>query len=389
MGRSDQQGDRQTPMLIPRRGNKNYIELWADQDGTIVPSLGTERLPDNTGRGSIEDINDETAQTDKVSVPPLLSRLYSLLRFEHRTVDDKDKEKEGAPDEPATPTPAGAPETATDGESNNPDAASSAKPLPPAAAFPDVSPSGFRVPAAKLDHEQLDERLKVELRYVGLLAPSEAAPAGSGGSAAANQASGAGAAGPDFDAHLDDDVAERLRLLQSELRRQSLTNGARKTRLLELARDRLAFQEYATIRDDLDTQVQQAYLKRTRTLGKSKKHHLHQPKHRPGGAGGGSHPVVPQAATNGANGSAADAAGGAPPPGIGISRPGIGDLARTLMDRRRRWASCIGPVFADSQTTVPPRGRENTVFEPGLMAELERAEAEAWWAEEEGVEVGG
>ncbi len=68
-----------------------------------------------------------------------------------------------------------------------------------------------------------------------------------------------------------------------------ITNGARKTRLLEIAKERMAYQEYSTIHDDLDSQVQQAYLKRTRTLGKSKKGS--QAKHRPGGAGGGSHVV--------------------------------------------------------------------------------------------------
>lgn len=212
-----------------------------------------------------------------------------------------------------------------------------AKPLNSATTFPDASPNGFKVPAAKLDHAQLDERLKAELRYIGILGPDE---------------------NPDFDAHYDDDVAERLRFLQSELKKQMITNGARKTRLLEIARERLAYQEYTTIHDDLDSQVQQAYLKRTRTLGKSKKGS--QAKHRPGGAGGGSHPV----------GNA-----------LGVGRPGIGDLARTLMDRRKRWSDCIGPVFKDCKTTVP--GKEESIFDPMVMAEFEKAEVEGWDEEQE------
>jgi transcriptional adapter 3 len=212
------------------------------------------------------------------------------------------------------------------------------KPLNSATAFPDASPSGFKVPAAKLDHSQLDERLKAELRYIGFLGPDD---------------------NPDYDAHYDDDIAERLRLLQAELKKQMIINGARKSRLLEIARERLAYQEYMTIHDDLDSQVQQAYLKRTRTLGKSKKGS--QTKHRPGGAGGGSHPV---------HGNTA-----------GVSRPGIGDVARTLMDRRKRWRDCIGPVFKDCKTSVP--GKEESVWDPMVMAEYEKAELEGWDEEQE------
>ena len=220
---------------------------------------------------------------------------------------------------------------AGESENNN---SNNNKPLPPATSFPDVPTSGFKVPAPKLDHAQLDERLKAELRHVGFFGPDD---------------------NPDYDAHYDDDIAQRLRLLQSELKKQMITNNARKARLLEIARERLAYQEFTTIHDDLDSQVQHAYLKRTRTLGKSKKGS--QAKHRPGAAAG--HIV-----------SAA-----------GVSRPAIGDAARTLMDRRKRWHDCIGPVFKDSRTSVP--GKDESVFEPSLMYEYEKAELEGWDEEQE------
>lgn len=291
-----------------------------------------DRLPLNQGRGNIEQLTDDNADSDKISVGPLVSRLYSLLRYEHRAPPD---------------------ENATNGTTNgdlsmnglladslmdldHPLGESENKPQPSATSFPDASPSGFRVPAAKLEHAQLDERLKAELRYVGFLGPEN---------------------NPDFDAHYDDDIAQRLRLLQSELKKQMITNGARRARLLDIAKERMAYQEYSTIHDDLDSQVQQAYLKRTRTLGKSKKGS--QAKHRPGGAGGGSHIVN----------------------AAGVGRPGIGDVARTLMDRRKRWKDCIGPIFKDSKTSVPRD--EESIFEPGAMAEFERAELEGWDEDQE------
>jgi transcriptional adapter 3 len=329
------QGDRTTPFIMPPRGKKHYTEIWAEEDGLMNVDQANgdrERLPLNQGRGSIDQVTDETVETDKVSVGPLVSRLYSLLRYEHRADPDENSTTGAANGEPST-------SNFFNGDSmdiDQPAGESDTKPLPSATSFPDASPSGFKVPAAKLDHAQLDERLKAELRHIGFLGEDD---------------------NPDYDAHYDDDIAQRLRLLQSELKKQMVTNNARKARLLEIARERMAYQEYTTIHDDLDSQVQQAYLKRTRTLGKSKKGS--QAKHRPGGAGGGSHVAS----------------------GAGVSRPAIGDVARTLMDRRKRWEECIGPIFKDSKTSVPGKGE--TIFDPAVMAEYEKAELEGWDEEQE------
>ncbi|RAH70645.1 histone acetyltransferase NGG1 [Aspergillus aculeatinus CBS 121060] len=352
-----EKGDRASPFIMPRRGKKHYAETWAEEDGlgnSEQANGDKERLPLNQGRGNIDQVTDETVETDKVSVGPLVSRLYSLLRYEHRSSpDDTTTTTNGDGttttnglngvgdsmdlDHPSLPPPL----PNGSGSSAPADADANNKPLASATAFPDASPNGFKTPAAKLDHAQLDERLKAELRHVGFLGAED---------------------NPDYDAHYDDDIAQRLRLLQSELKKQMIINSARKTRLLDIARERMAHQEYMTIHDDLDSQVQQAYLKRTRTLGKSKKGS--QAKHRPGGGGAGG---------AGAGGHVASAAG--------VGRPAIGDVARTLMDRRKRWRDCIGPVFRESKTSVP--GREETVFEPAMMAELEKAELEGWDDEQE------
>ncbi|RMD42424.1 hypothetical protein DV735_g2724, partial [Chaetothyriales sp. CBS 134920] len=130
-----------------------------------------------------------------------------------------------------------------------------------------------------------------------------------------------------------------------------IVNGARKARLLDLAKERLAWQEYNTIHEDLDSQVQQAYLKRTRTIGKSKKGGPAAHKPRPG-----SH--------------VATAVGTA----FGVAKRDIGDSARMLMDRRKRWASCIGPVFKDMKRGVP--SKDTTLWDPKIMETYEKAEIE-------------
>lgn len=325
------QGDRTTPFIMPRRGKKNYRQIWAEEDGVSYDSSQDDKdqLPLNQGRGSIEQLTDDKAETNEVSVGPLLSRLCSLLRYEHRTFpEDSNPTANG---DAASVTGLGGDAMDIDQPPVEKENKGEPKALPAATTFRDADPNDFKTSVAKLDHAQLDERAKAELRFIGFLGADD---------------------NPDYDAHYDDEVAERLRLLQSELKKQIVTNNARKARILKIAQEHMAMLEFTTIQDDLDSQVQQAYLKRTRTMGKSKKGA--QPKHRPGGAGGGSH-----------------VAGSA-----GVSRPAVGDAAKIVMDRRRRWNEAFLPIFDDIKTTIPSEGE--SIFDQEVMAEYEKAELENW-----------
>lgn len=325
-----ERGDRVSPFINPRRGKRSYRQVWAEEDGVSYDQSQDEKdqLPLNQGRGSVENLTDEKLETNEVSIGPLLSRLCSLLRYEHRTLPEDTANSTNG--DSAAPNGLGGGEAMDlDQPNGEPDTTKPEnKPLPPATAFRDANPNEFKTSVAKLDHAQLDERAKAELRYIGFLGPDD---------------------NPDYDAHYDDEVSERLRLLQSELKKQIVTNNARKARILKIAQEHMALLEFTTIQDDLDTQVQQAYLKRTRTMGKSKKGA--QAKHRPGGAGGGSHVA-------------------------GVSRPAVGDQAKTVMDRRKRWNDAFLPIFEDIKTTIPSEGE--TIFDPATMAEYEKAELENW-----------
>ncbi|MCJ1425483.1 Transcriptional regulator, partial [Sticta canariensis] len=249
-----ERGDRTTPFVMPHRGKRFYTEVWAEEDGHISLDSGQQpaekQLPPNQARGGLEQMDDERAETDQISSGPLVSRLLSAMRVEHRPSSTEDKDKPNG-------FVNGVGEASTNGfassaptSSDNPPDDNKAMSLPPATFMPESSLQSWKTPTTKLDHHQVEERLKVELRHIGFL----------------NQDSE-----PDYDAHNDDEIAERLRTLQAELKRVSVLNGARKARVLELANERMAYQEYTTILEDLDGQVQQVYLKRTRTLGKSKK----------------------------------------------------------------------------------------------------------------------
>ncbi|KAI1870983.1 hypothetical protein JX265_006023 [Neoarthrinium moseri] len=327
-----ERGDRVNPFVMPKRGKRHYSEIWAEEDGAMsIDSTppGRDKLAPNQARGNIDNIDDDVAETDKLSVGPILARLLQAMRPEARAQPSEDKPMTNGINGDAEVKPE------TNGDANGTTGEEDGKSLPPASCMPESSSEAWKKAThPKLDYTQVDERIKQELRHIGFL-PQD----GFDG---------------DYDGHYDDEVAARLRLLQDRLRDQILINGARKARLTELVKERMAHQEYQTILEDLDTQVQGAYLKRTRTMGKSKK------AKRPGGAGGGSHAVGNAAA--------------------GMARPGIGDVAKTLMERRRRWIDNIGTVFDDPNLSKVPRVSDpnSTIFRPEVMQKLMKDERQAW-----------
>jgi transcriptional adapter 3 len=391
-----ERGDRVTPFVMPKRGKKHYSEIWAEEDGAMaIDSASKDKLPPNQPRGSIENMDDDLAETDKLSVGPLLSRLLSAMRPEHRAppADPPSNAANGDGDilmngvanfdfsfgepvqqpQPGQTTPNG---TTVNGTTNGNGVQPSRgeSPLPPATQMPEANSEAWKKAShPKLDYQQVDERLKQELRHIGFLPslPGDGSSSSNnnntnGTSSGANGASSSAAAGSsnpngpdpssiaDYDGAYDDEVAARLRLLQTRLREQALVNGARKARLTDLVKERMAHQEYQTILEDLDSQVQAAYLKRTRTMGKKPK------KARPGAS------------------QPAAAAGG-------LARPGIGDLTKTLMERRRRWIENIGTVFDGENLGKVPRVEDegSSIFRGDVMGEFLKRERENWEEEVE------
>ncbi|KAK7514373.1 histone acetyltransferases subunit 3-domain-containing protein [Phyllosticta citriasiana] len=319
-----ERGDRMAPFNMPRRGPRHYKDIWADEDGAMAIDSTSDKLPPNEPRGSIDMINDEVAETDAVALGPLVSRLLSTFRSEGRSSSD--------PNGTTSMT-----EMEIDGE-NPPDTANA--PSLPATHIAEPNNAALKNGTTqKPDFVTMEERAMQELIHIGFLSADDK---------------------PDYDGHFDDEVAARLRYLQDELRRQSIVNGARKARLLELAQHRMAQQEYCAIEDDLNNQLNAAYLKRNRNLGKGKKN----TKNRPGGAGGGSHVVQ---------------VGGGISGGAGAGARGLGEEIRALMEKKERWTSVIGPVVDYGKAGIP----RESVFDEETMKRFVEKEQEGWTEEQE------
>jgi transcriptional adapter 3 len=320
-----ERGDRTAPFVLPRRGNRHYKEIWAEEDGAMHIDSNDLRPAPNVPRGAAEDVTDEVLETDQVSTGPLLARLLATLRPEGRGNQNNSNGINGLNDDAMDiDEGAGAP----------PDTANTNS-IPAATQLPDFQSLGWKPSqnSGRTEYSGLEDRVLMELKHYGLISEADAESAA-------------------YDSHFDDEVAQRLRFLQEELRKQSIVNGARKQRLLELTEERIAQQEYNTIADDLDNQLNAAYLKRNRNIGKGKKQNK-----RPGGAGGGSHAVT----------------------GTAVTRPGVGEPIRTLMERRQQWLNTIGPVVNFGKTGLPA----DSIFPEEKMKELESREVEIWNTEAE------
>lgn len=316
-----ERGDRVTPYIVPARGTAPYREVWAKEDGASHHDFSSRLLP-NEARGNIESMTDDIAETDTISAGPITSRVLQSLRHNpNLSIPDSSNQQNGDVSMTNGESTAASNDASTNGVNDDETVATFTK---PSTWFPETTgTSAHKFPASSSrDFPSMEQRTLQELRYSGFLTPE---------------------ATPDYDSHYDDEVAERLRHLQAELQHISRENAVRKARVLELTEERMAMQEYSTIADDLDTQINTAYLKRNRTLNKPKKG---VGKARPGQGGTG---------------------------GVAVSRNAVSEGVRMLMDRRKEWRDLIGPVVDFGQTRIP----KDSVFDKASMERLAKAEAEA------------
>ncbi|KAG0280126.1 Transcriptional regulator [Linnemannia exigua] len=219
--------DQVTPLMIPPLG-RHYQEVWAEEDRSLLPFDGYESRRNsvdsikeptpsrNTVYSQPFELTDENIDQDEVSCGPLTERIICSLISEEVA-----EAKDFAQDDDICVF----------------------------SLFFAVAQSNAR------NYAELEERIKRELRYIGLLGNEDI----------------------NWDAREDDEISITLRSLQKELRDVMNVNRTRKQKLLGLVNNHLAYQEYNAILDDLDKQVEQGYLKRFR-MTKSKKKKTSTPK---------------------------------------------------------------------------------------------------------------
>ncbi|PBK64589.1 hypothetical protein ARMSODRAFT_962122 [Armillaria solidipes] len=198
-------------------------------------------------------------------------------------------------------------------------------------------PGGSGAAAArkeKLSVSDLETRIRDTMRYHGLL----------------NEI-------PDYTEKVDDPISTALRHAQRELRRVVATNKARKARLVDIARDRLGYQEYVELRESIDKNISNTYSKLQGKdmpkLGKKKKKSIDETNTM----------ALPPC-----------------PAALGLGPDERNHLVVTkqlkqLVGTRRQWVDTVGKVFEKKQEESPGRiwGVPKTSIYEGVEEEVQAA----------------
>ncbi|KAJ2019135.1 Transcriptional regulator [Coemansia sp. S3946] len=242
--------DNQESYTTPRLG-KFYARVWAEEEVSHFPDhmnnnktryaakhlLSSEELPHKRPAAasfSGTDLVDSDLSLNSVRLAPLTERIISALVAERLVLNG---EGWGAHSKHEV---AGNGVNGSGGGEGNPANDSGSEESDDGVEPRQLSSSGETI--------SLEERLKRELRYIGILDDDDV----------------------DWDDREDDEVCATMRLLQRQLREQTRINMQRKERLLPIAKEHTGYQEYTQVIDELDKQVEQSYLKRHR-LTKSRK----------------------------------------------------------------------------------------------------------------------
>lgn len=322
-----------TPFLIPKLGPL-YSDVWLKEDNNKnIANITLPSIPAPTSilpKGSSSLLNDNILDIDnRISCGPLASRLVSAIL----------KEEEGEIIERAE---ANDEESAIKQEEQSAISSTATTPfeendLVKQATIPFEWKLDNMEVNQKLEYLSFEEKLKQELRYVGIYMNDEEE-------------------GQEFDwvyGREDDEISAELRQLQDKLRVVQKKNYERKQVLKPIIEKHLAWQEYQHILDDLDKQVDQVYVKRVRAPKSKKK------KHTPVFTSNASSPSIDGVAgtSNGDHlNSTSQAAIQA------AHQQAANQSLRGLIDKRKKWISNIGPLFGTNPELMKRMPKE-TIFQ--------------------------
>ena len=249
----------------------HYLDTWAAMDAELagdtvnLPSTSTTLVPPMLRRFKSENITNESLHTENVYLGPLGERLISAFRGVNQFPGTMTDLMSGAPEALQPGAPASAVPNATGQGASG--AAGPSVPAHAALAGPTIK---------EMDALDFEARLTRELSFLGVLPPLSRSSASSASSSTGTSGKKSGPAAAsdaqqpqleapvDWAGRQDDEISASLRACQRLLEKQTAINGQRRERLAELVRQRIAYQEYESLRDGLEAVIEGAWNKRHR-----------------------------------------------------------------------------------------------------------------------------
>lgn len=306
-----------TPYLIPKLGDF-YVDVWGEEDAALgsklsSPAIAKPPIESYRPKGEFDNISDEKLLTEDISCGPLSNRLLSAILSVHecKATETEEADTESNPNNIKTE------DNSLAGDSFLYDPASKLD-----------AGDTYKTLAENNDFYSMEERLKRELKYIGIFMnlPSITGDKPKKGNVVDSE---------DWILNREDDeICFEIRALQEELKGALIRNKRRKKALLPIIKEHLAYQEYCAISEDLDKQVDQAYIKRLKAKSKKKK-------------------AVTEPTTT-------------------LQQQAANSGLKSLLDKRTRWITNIGKVFKAPE--VMKRIPSESVFNNDAQSDDEDAD---------------
>ncbi|KAF8638797.1 hypothetical protein AX17_001856 [Amanita inopinata Kibby_2008] len=316
-------GDEVEPFIMPKLG-RHYLEVWEDEDAGLVPLV---TLPQDA------PIKQFAAPAPKWDPSTLMEHELLVEEKGHGPLTERVISALLSVPDVAVWKGVKAAEDAMEGRPGGSGAAAARK--------------------EKLNVSELENRIKDTMRYHGLLDGM-----------------------PDFTEKVDDPIATALRHAQRELRTVLATNKARRARLVAIARDRLAYQEYLELRDSIDKNITNLFGKLQKKdgpkIGRKKKKIVgaaaaaqalaqgqvgsaEGSSSHTGGSGSASINGIVGPGNNGGSGTTEGVSSLPPcPAALGLgpdeeNRLVVNEQLRHLVETRSQWVTSVGKLFDNKQ----------------------------------------
>jgi hypothetical protein len=241
----------------------HYLDAWAAMDADLngdavdMPGPSKALIPHLPRRFKAEALSNETLTTENVYLGPLSERLISSFRNTDNLPTMLQEVVEQQKNDFMT---AEAQKSLGDGAI---EAAQISPALPTPAFFGDQDFASQTL--QEQDAADFETRLMRELAFLGVipaLPPKQ--PSAPGKKASNDGGLNDQPSSVDWGGRADDDISSALRACQRLLKRQTAVNDARKARLADRVRQRIAYQEYENLRDGLESAIENAWNKRQR-----------------------------------------------------------------------------------------------------------------------------
>ncbi|GMM35228.1 histone acetyltransferase [Saccharomycopsis crataegensis] len=274
------------PFIIPKLG-KLYTKVWAEEDGTArmgSPSPQetiNENIKDQlVPKGSGSEITDNDLEKDNISCGPLVNRLLSALI-------KCDDDSEIIDNDGGSTTANNNNNNNNNNDDNDEKEAVTGKieddheisKNENSIFFPEYS-TGKAATNSKYDYSTLEERLKRELKYVGVYLnyKNEMVNKKKSGDDNSKLNEAEDIMNETFEEtwisnKQDDEISKELRELQRQLKIVNLKNNLRKKVLFKKVYEEISFREFYNILENLNKQIDQYYLKKQKILVRHHKKH--------------------------------------------------------------------------------------------------------------------